>query len=320
MSDVERVEKKGKRTYKSNRPKHPITTLAAIAVDTLRSMFALNGESPSVTTVLGVLAKPALITWAAREERKMVSAFAGKLYTELAETIEGQVDPSMFVELLTERLGQGAHLQLLAKAANVGSQVHARIEWEFKRELGLPSPDEPPALTSDQAERAFKRWTEWRASVNLKVLSIEKRLYSGMFGFGGTLDLLAEITVPSDPAMVIQWREENGVRPKHSEVTKKVVLDFKTGKAIYAESYLQNIAYRLALREEGIDTDGGWIVRLPKYADDPEFDAQPVPDDPSLAPTFLALLVVFKWWDHYHSKRRVDNTKTSVLRSDGVAA
>lgn len=313
---VERVEVKGKRTYKSNRPKPPITQLIPTAVDTLRLLFASNGEAPSVTTVLGVLAKPALIGWAAREERKMVAALAAKLYTELASTIEGQIAPDMFISLLNDKLGKGAHLQLLAKASNVGSQVHARIEWEFKQELELPSPDEPPALTSDQAVRAFKRWTEWRAQVKLNVLAIEKRLYSALFGYGGTLDLLAELDVNDAAAD----------SPFPHIVRQTVVLDFKTGKSIYAESYLQNVAYRMALQEEGIATDGGWIVRLPKYDDDPEFDAQPVPHDPLLAPTFLALLLVYKWWETAHPPRKskrtpsntVDKHSTSVLQLDGV--
>jgi len=80
-----------------------------------------------------------------------------------------------------------------------------------------------------------------------------------------------------------------------------VVIDFKTGKAIYAESFLQNIAYRMALQEQGTGTKGGIIVRLPKSAEDPEFDAKVVPNDADLAPTFLALLVVYKWWVKEHN-------------------
>ena len=95
------------------------------------------------------------------------------------------------------------------------------------------------------------------------------------------MDLLAEVTMVVGGQTVIM----------------KVVIDFKTGKHIYSEAFLQNVAYRMALQEEGINTDGGVIVRLPKYESDPEFDAKPVPDDPSLKTTFLALVVVYKWWE-----------------------
>lgn len=316
MADVERVEKKGKRTYKSNRPPAPTRKLFPVALEVLRYLFAENEEAPSVTTVLGVMAKPALIGWAAREERKMVSAFAGRLYNELYDTIDGKVPVEMFVEMLQEKLGKGAHLQLLAKASNVGSEVHARIEWEFKGELGRPREPEAPPLTSDQAVRSFQRWTEWRAQVNLKVVDIEKRLHSSVFNYGGTLDLLAEVDVPllTTEAQVLMAE----VNPR---VRKTVVIDFKTGKAIYAEAFLQNIAYRMALQEEGIETQGGIIVRLPKYDDDPEFDAKQVPEDPLLAPTWLALLVVYRWWEVQHPSKKarrtpsntVDNTPESMV-------
>lgn len=294
MGDVERVEVKGKRTYKSKKPKPPITGLIPAAVDAFRSMFALNGEAPSVTTILQALNKPALIGWAAREERKMVSAYAAKLYHELYDTVEGKVPAEMFEQLLQERLGKGAHLQLLAKASSVGSEVHARIEWEFKGELGLPRATEPPLLTSEQAERSFKRWQEWRAEVKLKPLAAETKLYSALFGYGGTLDLLAE--------MDVNIAAEDSPFPNY--VRHKVVIDFKTGKSIYAESFLQNIAYRMALQEDGIETQGGVIVRLPKYAEDPAFDTQMVPHDPLLASTWLALRVVYRWVETYSNKNK----------------
>ena len=182
----------------------------------------------------------------------------------------------------------------------MGSEVHAKIEWTFKEELDptrerwKDRPNEPPKLTSKQAERSFERWLEWRAQVKLKVIDIEKRVYSSLFGFGGTLDLLAEITVPSEASADLQ---------NPFLVTRLAVMDYKTGKAVYAESYLQNVAYRLALKEEGIATQAGWIIRLPKYEEDPVFDAVRVPDDEDLAVTFLALGIVYRWFEKSHKPK-----------------
>lgn len=307
-SQVERVEKKGKRTYKTSRPRPPIVDLVPLLVETLKSMVGNPlSESPSVTTILGALNKPALIGWAANEERKMVAAFAGHLYSNLYDTIEGKVSPEDFSRMLQEQLGKKAHLKLLEKASNVGTEVHKRIEWEFKGELGLERTEESPVLTSEQATRSFKRWTEWRTQVQLKPLLIEHGLYSALFGFGGTLDLLAEIQVPKYPKLPTEHPNAGDTEPR------VVVIDFKTGKSVYGEAFLQNIAYRMALKEEGIDSQGGIIVRLPKYADDPEFDAVQVPDDPFLAPVFIALIVVYKWWEKEHSRKTVDKTKQSVI-------
>lgn len=247
-------------------------------------MFPTNGDAPSVTTILGVLAKPALVGWAAREERRMIAALAGQLYSRLFKLVDEPVTPEKFVEILLDEAGKGAHRTLLEKAANVGTQVHKRIEWTLKGELGIEREPVEPPLNSPQAQRSWDRWLEWRVQVQLKVVAIEKAVFSGLFGYGGTLDLLAEV---------------DGILS---------VLDFKTGKAVYSEAYLQNVAYRMALMEEGIEAKGGWIIRLPKEEIDPEFDAVQVPDDPQLSVVWIALGPIYRWWDKESKKRKYAKT------------
>ena len=77
--------------------------------------------------------------------------------------------------------------------------------------------------------------------------------------------------------------------------------DYKTAKAVYPESYLQNIAYRHAAAACGLPTEQGLVLRLPKTLDDPAFEAAPVPDIP-LA-DFLAVLRAWQW------KRRMEGKK-----------
>lgn len=298
---TERVQKKGGRYYKAPlREQPPALGLVPVALQLLQSVFhAEGGDAPSVTTVLGALAKPALIGWAAREERKMVAAIAGRLYQKLDEVVGEPIPSEKFAEMLMEEAGKPANRQLLEKASNVGTQVHKRIEWTFKGELGIEREAEEPQFTSKQAERAWERWKEWRAQVKLKPRAIEKRLFSTLFGFGGTLDLLAEMEIPvgdGSPEMKTVW----------------VVADFKTGKHIYTESFLQNIAYRMALKEEGIHVSHGVIVRLPKYEEDPEFDAKMVPDDPQLAVVFLALVIVYRWWVEQKEPKKAKASKVTA--------
>jgi hypothetical protein len=283
---TERIVKNGGRYYKKpDREKPPMLALMPASLKVLSTLFETNGDGPSVTTVLGTLAKPALIGWAAKEERKYVGAVAGELYKRLFTVVAEPVTPDKFTEMLNEELGKLANRQLLEQAASVGTQVHNRIEWNLKGELGLERAVAEPALTTDQAKRAFKRWEEWRITVKLKPIAMEKRIYSMLFGYGGTLDLLAEVELDGKVMLV--------------------VIDWKTGKAVYAEAYLQNVAYRMAIKEEGIDAPVGFIIRLPKYETDPEFDAVRVPDDQTsvLETTFLALLVVYKWWVNSHPKK-----------------
>jgi hypothetical protein len=68
--------------------------------------------------------------------------------------------------------------------------------------------------------------------------------------------------------------------------------DYKTSKAIYGESFLQNRAYRHAATQQGLPTAAGLILRLPKLLADPAFEAMPVPADTSMD----AVLAAFHLW------------------------
>jgi hypothetical protein len=52
------------------------------------------------------------------------------------------------------------------------------------------------------------------------------------------------------------------------------VLDWKSGKTIYPEAFLQNVAYRHAAMRHGWPSSQGLIVRLPKRFDDPGWEVK----------------------------------------------
>src|SRR5262245_55588082 len=58
---------------------------------------------PSVTTILGVINKPALVPWAAREERTATAEAAADLYAELRTS--PPLPRSMYLLALEQRLG-----------------------------------------------------------------------------------------------------------------------------------------------------------------------------------------------------------------------
>jgi hypothetical protein len=84
-------------------------------------------------------------------------------------------------------------------------------------------------------------------------LGARQVVWSTTHRFAGTLDFLAEITVPGQAVPV------------------PVVGDIKTGKAVYGEALLQVSAYVAALREMEHAPPGVWgaVVRLPKTESDP---------------------------------------------------
>ena len=124
----------------------------------------------------------------------------------------------------------------------------------------------------DEALWAFMAWEDWARSVKLEPLFIEQVVFSRRHGYAGTLDLLARV---------------NG---------ELAVIDFKTSKAIYGESFLQNAAYQTAIAEMGHATPAaGYIVRVPKTQTDPAFEARRIPARTELFPPFLSALALWRW-------------------------
>ncbi len=244
--------------------------------------YEVDGESfPSVTNILGVIGKPALINWAANQERSACMDAAADLYVDLSKA--PPMSRTSFITTLEGRIGkQKSHRRSLDKAAEIGTQVHGLIEWNMRKRLGQKVGPEPSVV--DDAQWAFMAFQDWANQVELEPIFIEQTVYSKKHKYAGTMDLLARV---------------NGA------VT---LVDFKTGKAIYGESHLQNIAYQMALAEMGHSVaEGGLIVRLPKTQTDPAFEVAEVPVAADYFPIFLAVIDVWKWWfaqeQAYRAKR-----------------
>lgn len=235
--------------------------------------YTIDGcEYPSVTTIISAISKPALTNWAASVEREMVIAESFQLYENLSKARIPLLSSTKWALNLQERLGkERANRKILRQASEIGSQAHAMIEWTLRNmmcEKQGPSPS-----IGEKATWAFTQWLKWKDSVRLKPILIEKTVHSHAFGYAGTMDLLAEV---------------NG---------ELAVVDWKTGKKIWRESWLQNIAYRNCVVEMGIGKPTkGVIVRLPKVMTDPDFEAQEVAGNPGeLFEAFLNVKRVWEW-------------------------
>lgn len=227
------------------------------------------GLLPSVTNILGVINKPALMNWAAKVERELVVSTAADLYEDIKGT--PQMSRPAYLLTLGNRLGKAkASQKELARASEIGTMAHNLIEWTLKGELCLDAGPAPRIV--DAAQWAFMAWEDWRKSVNMKPIRVEQVIWSERYGYAGTLDLLAEI---------------NG---------KLSVVDWKTGKAVYTEAHLQNAAYRQAVREMGHGNPvKGYIVRLPKVETDPQFEVVEAEDEDASFDVFRAAKELWKW-------------------------
>ena len=181
---------------------------------------------------------------------------------------------------LQDDLGkEKAHIKELAKAGEIGSQVHALIEFTLRMEL-CEKVGPSPAL-EPKAQFAYAEWQKWRQSVKLKPLMVEFTMVSHKYGYAGTADLLAEV---------------NGVL---------TLVDWKTGKSVYREAHLQNAAYRQAVREMGLgDPQQGLILRLPKSTEDPNFEAVAARDE---GESFITFLTAKKLWTDMQEKELRDD-------------
>jgi hypothetical protein len=249
-----------------------------------------GGSYPSVTNILGVVGKPALINWAANTERAMVIQAAANLYEDLP--IAPKMIRAAYLDTLSRRIGhEKAHTKELAKASEIGSQAHALIEWNLRKELGQKVGDQP--FIGDKATWAFMAYEDWRKSAGIKPLMIEQTIWSHKHGYAGTIDLCADV----------------------KEFGALAVIDWKTGKAIYEEALLQNAAYVQALIEMGHAPSTnvyGMIVRLPKLETDPEFEVRVIKPEEQ-AELFQAFLSAKRLWEFIqkHSKWAAGGAPTS---------
>lgn len=249
-------------------------------------------EYPSVTTILQVISKPALVAWSAKVEREMVTNASADLYLDIAGT--KPMSRMGWLNTLQMRLGkEKAHKKLLEKAGDIGSQIHSLIEWTLRASL-MQQPG-PPPLICNPAQWAFMAWEDWRKSVNLKPIFIEQTVWSDNNCVAGTMDLFAEL---SGEVKAKHWMTGEVVTKTLDKVT--AVIDWKSGKRVYPESFLQNAAYRSFLREMGHgDPQEGLIVRVPKIEKDPEFEVVWCPPEEECLPTFYHALKLWKWQQKY---------------------
>src|SRR5262245_18276108 len=142
---------------------------------------------PSVTTILDVIAKPALGPWYAREERRH---FEAAMLEVLARP--GARDPEYVLSAVAEAVtGVKAADRERQKAAAIGTAIHAGIEWHLRRRLGEDAGLDP--RLAEAAIWAVASWKDWARSVELQPLAIERDVYCELCGYAGTLDLYARV-------------------------------------------------------------------------------------------------------------------------------
>lgn len=163
-----------------------------------------NGvEVPGVTTILGVLSKPALYRWYYNCGKDGIDPFKAK-----------------------------------DTAADIGTIAHYLVECDIKGVKPDLSGYVPKNV--DTARVALGAFQEWRKSNDFKVIALEKPYVSNILGFGGCIDIYAEL---------------NG---------KKSLIDIKTSSGVYPEMRVQLAAYKNLMLENGDVVEDQHILRIDK--------------------------------------------------------
>lgn len=245
---------------------------------------------PSSTHILSCLGKPALINWAATEERKLMVEAAADLYQDAHGT--PLMLRAVYTDTLLKRVTKvKAHQKQLAKAGEIGSQVHAMVEWWLRKNHGQVVGPEPPL--SPEAAVAFVKFEEWAISEKLVPGYLEVPVWSVKYKYAGTLDFYG-------------WL---GRTP--------VVLDWKTSSGIFPEYHLQVASYMQALREmkQG-QPKTAFIVRFPKKPGE-AMEIVEVVDWKARFKEFLKVRAMFDVW--YAWERAYQQKREAAKLAQGAA-
>lgn len=239
--------------------------MARIDFNPAAHRYRVDGRpQPSVTTVLGNLAKPALVGWAA----KMAAEYADTNWHDLAQlTSEGR----------RQRIAAAYRTQN-DQAKTRGTSLHT-----IAQDLVA---GKPVAVTEHQAETtAYARFLDqW----DIQPLGVETLLASTTYGYAGTADLWATIGALDGQRALLDLKSGKGVYPEAA---------LQLAAYRWADFLQDDDGAELPVP----DVDACYCIHLDAPAGDDGTRAEPVV---RLVPmnvtrdtlnTFLALLDVHRW-------------------------
>lgn len=193
--------------------------------------YTIDGEEyPSNTSVLSIIAKPALVPWAKKVSLEKARA---ELYAYVDDPLFGgqriieRADVDRIIEVARKRPDE-----VRDDAADFGSRAHGMIEAYLLNK---------PYQVTDELRPVMDNFLAWYKSNSFTITCSERVVYSKTHRFAGTLDAMAT----------------RGGLP--------VVLDWKTSNGLWPEHRLQVAGYALAVTEmEKVNINETWIVRFAK--------------------------------------------------------
>lgn len=204
---------------------------------------------PSVTGILGMKSKPALVNWAAKESLKVVYRHVAEFQSQYGET--AVVSASLIEGWLADAVENWREED---KSTTIGTVAHRYAYEELRFRCGLTNtkpkfpiehdavlmPDFTPGML-EMANASASQVVKYFDEHHFQPQMMERPLWSPTHGYCGTPDFIGLI---------------DGVRS---------VADYKTSKKIYAEYWAQLAALQLMYQEEfGVELEQRVAINIPK--------------------------------------------------------
>lgn len=144
--------------------------------DTFKHQYTVDGQViPGVTSVLGILGKPALMYWAAN--------CAADYFKE--NITPGVALDELQIDSIWNR-AKKAHTQKKTDAGTLGSFVHRWVEDYINGKA-------PEMPVNPEMRGSVQRFLDWEKAHKVKFLLSEQPIYSPSRGFAGTTDFVCMI-------------------------------------------------------------------------------------------------------------------------------
>ena len=151
---------------------------------------------PSVTTVLGIISKPALIPWARNVAFDAVRASLAN------KGGMAWVTPDWINDVVAE--GRRLHDEAKDAAADFGTEAHALIEAVIS---GIE-----PAVPQEMRQ-VIAGFEAWREGTGLDIQFTETPVYSTKHRYAGTMDAVA---YRGRTQICLDWKTSNGLYPEYA--------------------------------------------------------------------------------------------------------
>lgn len=235
--------------------------------DKAKHRYLIDGKpATGVTTIIGILDKPALVPWAARMVVEKLQE--QPIFEELSVGGKSVLNARLITPEMLEE-ARTAHTKKKEAAGAHGTDAHALVE-EYINTCLLPENEGKPYTHPGLV--GIEKFVEWSVENVDHFLFAERKMYNKRLFIAGTADFA--------------YIGKDG---------KRYMADFKTSSGIFGIGYwLQVAGYRMLAEEEGdAPYDGATIVRMGKKGPD-DFDVQQLYEYETYKEAFLCCLTLYR--------------------------